>query len=240
MKILKESAGFEIVTPRDVLKDQLLIIETQGRISHWSETGPITMETAMRFVKTRMYEDHHISVLEHGNMSVKFKGISIGMTRENNRHRIVALTERSTRYVDYARGREDLDRFQLRFVLPSDMDESEAIDIGNGQTMTPKEYLELGERFYRGVRKTGYKPDSARQFLWIGTESEEGETTNFRQWRHIFALRTARPAHWEIRSVMGKLLEEVQGIVPVVFDDFHVRGKCRMGVNYYGYKVKDE
>jgi thymidylate synthase ThyX len=120
------------------------------------------------------------------------------------------------------------------------MSEGELIDLGNEQKMSVKDYLELGERFYRGVRKAGHKPDSARQFLWIGTESQEVETTNFREWRHIFGLRTAKPAHWEIRSVMNKLLEEVKGIVPVVFDDFEVRGKCPMGVDFYECKVRDD
>jgi len=238
MEIVKVFS-YEILD-RDGLSRELMKIEKMGRISHWSEVGAITMETAERFVRARMYQDHHINLLEHGVMSVIFRGISIGMTRENNRHRPVSLVERSTRFVDYEKGQPDLDRFTMRFVNAPDIDLEKKIKLANGQEMAPQEYLDLTEMMYRGLRKEGYKPDSARQFLPIGLESEEGETTNFRQWRHIFALRTAKPAHWEIRRTMNSLLEEVKTLVPVVFEDFQVRGQCRMGIDYYGFDIKDD
>jgi len=238
MEIVK-GFSYEILD-RDSLAGELMKIEKMGRISHWSESGPITMETAERFVRARMYQDHHINLLEHGNMSVIFRGISIGMTRENNRHRPVSLVERSTRFVDYEKGQPDLDRFKMRFVNAPNIDLEKKIKLANGEEMTPREYLDITEMMYRGLRKEGYKPDSARQFLPIGLESEEGETTNFRQWRHIFTLRTAKPAHWEIRRTMNDLLEEVKTLVPVVFEDFQVKGQCPMGVDYYGCEVKDD
>lgn len=231
--------SYEILD-KESLADELMKIERMGRISHWSETGPITMETAERFVRARMYQDHHINLLEHGTMSVIFRGISIGMTRENNRHRLTSLVERSTRYVDYDKGKPDLDRFRMRFVNAPNIDLDRSLELADGRKITPREYLEETEMVYRALRKDGYKPDSARQFLPIGLESEEGETTNFRQWRHIFTLRTAKPAHWEIRRMMNNLLEEVKTVVPVIFEDFKVRGQCPMGVNYYGCEVKDE
>lgn len=234
-----EGGSYEILD-KDSLASQLMKIERMGRISHWSETGPITMESAERFVRARLYQDHHINLLEHGTMSVIFRGISIGMTRENNRHRMLSIVERSTRYVDYEKGRPNLDRFKMRFVNAPDIDLDEEIMLTNGQKMTPREYMEITEMMYRGLRKEGYKPDSARQFLPIGLESEEGVTTNFREWRHVFMLRTARPAHWEIRRTMNTLLEEAKTLVPVVFEDFQIRGQCPMGINYYGCEVKDE
>jgi thymidylate synthase (FAD) len=238
MKII-ENFSYEILDKEDLAR-QIMKIEKIGRISHWSEVGPITMETAERFVRARMYQDHHINLLEHGNMSVIWRGISIGMTRENNRHRMTSLVERSTRHVDYNKGKPDVDRFTMRFVNAPDINPDEGILLEDGTEMTPQQFLDLNERFYRGLRKSGILPDSARQYLPLGLESEEGETTNFRNWRHIFALRTAKPAHWEIRRVMNNLLEEVKVVVPVVFDDFQVRGQCRMGVNYYDYQIKDE
>jgi len=238
MEIIKDFS-YEILD-KDRLAGELMKIEKMGRISHWSETGPITMETAEKFVRTRMYQDHHINLLEHGNMSVIFRGISIGMTRENNRHRVVSLVERSTRYVDYNKGQPDLDRFKMRFVNAPNIDLEKKIKLTSGEEMTPREYLDITEMMYRGLRKEGYKPDSARQFLPIGLESEEGETTNFRQWRHILTLRTAKPAHWEIRRTMNSLLEEVKTLVPVVFEDFQIRGQCPMGVDYYGCELKDD
>jgi thymidylate synthase ThyX len=33
-------------------------------------------------------------------------------------------------------------------------------------------------------------------------------------------MRTQEAAHWEIRKVMGDLLEKVKTIIPGIFDDF--------------------
>jgi len=102
MKIVSQPA-FKIMTPEDVLCGQLLIIETAGRTSYQSFRGPITEESASAFA--RMIRDrNHLSVLEHGSMSVRFFGVSRGMTHELVRHRLASPTQESTRYVDYVKG----------------------------------------------------------------------------------------------------------------------------------------
>lgn len=238
MRII-DNFSYEILR-KDRLPEELMVIEKMGRISHWSETGPITMETAEKFTRARLHQDHHVSVIEHGILSVIFTGISIGMTRESNRHRMTSIVERSTRYVDYNKGTNDSERFSMGFINAPDIDANKPVDLGGGVSMSPQEFLDLTERMYRGLRSEGIKPDSARQYLPIGLETQVGVTANLREWRHIFGLRTAKPAHWEIRRVMGDLMEEVKGLVPVVFEDFEVRGQCLRGVNYYGYTLKDE
>lgn len=68
----------------------------------------------------------------------------------------------------------------------------------------------------------GWPAEDARQVLPISIKSQITVTANFREWRHIFKLRTAPKAHWEIRRVMTNLLKEVKGRIPVVFDDIIV------------------
>jgi len=89
------------------------------------------------------------------------------------------------------------------------------------------------ERFYRGLRKAGWAPEDARQILPTAIEAEIVVTANFREWRHIFEMRTQKAAHWEIRAVMCKLLARAQEFVPVVFDDFEFGGEDKNGVSYY-------
>ena len=45
-------------------------------------------------------------------------------------------------------------------------------------------------------------------------------TTNLREWRHVFRMRTAAAAHPQIREIMIPLLLEFQKLIPVIFDDF--------------------
>ena len=52
-------------------------------------------------------------------------------------------------------------------------------------------------------------------------------------------MRTTRVAHWEIHCVMCNLVEEVQKIVPVVFDDFVEAGKDHNGLRYFEQKKSE-
>ena len=63
--------------------------------------------------------------------------------------------------------------------------------------------------------------------------SEIVVTANLREWRHIFKMRTDKPAHWEIRRTMCLLLEELQVLLPPIFEDFAWAGECARGIPYF-------
>lgn len=239
MKILFEG-NVEILTPLDFLRQTLKLIEKAGRTCYKSEKGPITDETSQKFVKMIM-ERGHFSVLEHSFLSVKFSNVSRGFTHELVRHRIVSFAQESTRYVDYTKGDDNpnLDQFQCQFVLPSHQDINKPVCLTNGKLMTPAEMLANIEDCYRALRKSGWPPEDARQILPNALTSDIVTSANLREWRHIFFMRTGKPAHWEIRSVMIKLLKKLQGIVPVIFDDFEYAGVDKNGLEYYQCKHKD-
>lgn len=237
MKVIQEG-GYKILTPDELLKQQLLTVEIAGRTSYQSFKGEVNEESAVKFVRMLIRRGHE-SVLEHGAMSVGFYGVSRGFTHELVRHRIAGFTQESTRYVDYAKGGDepDLERFEMGMIFPNHKDINERVDLGDGRFMTPIEMAEEEERFYRALRKSGWLPEDARQVLPTGLESDIVMTANFREWRHVFELRTDLPAHWEIRGVMGKLLLESQQKVPGMFDDFALVGNDKNGLPYYR-KVK--
>jgi thymidylate synthase (FAD) len=238
MKII-DRPYFEIKTSEGQLKNQLKIIEEAGRTSYQSFQGPITDETASKFV--RMIRDrNHLSVLEHGSMTVGFYGVSRGMTHELVRHRLASPTQESTRYVDYIKGDEnpDLDRFQVEMVFPPHHDLEQRVDLDDGRTMSPIEMGEEIERFYRGLRKSGWLPEDARQILPTALVSDIVLTANFREWRHIFELRTQKAAHWEIRRVMNDLLVETSRLLPAVFEDFQMKGRDKNGLAYYEIRTR--
>lgn len=74
MEILKSSGTYRILTPTEVLLNQLLIIEEAGRTSYQSQKGPITLATAAKFVRM-LIRNGHESVIEHGSLSVKFTDV---------------------------------------------------------------------------------------------------------------------------------------------------------------------
>jgi len=43
---------------------------------------------------------------------------------------------------------------------------------------------------------------------------------NVREWRHIFALRTAKTAHPLMRYIMRKVAEQFAKNIPILFDDY--------------------
>jgi len=235
MKILKNAGSFNILTPVKELEEQLLRIERAGRTCYQSEIKEINRETAEKFVKMLIKRGHE-SVLEHSYLTVQFNNLSRGFTHEQVRHRLTAVSQESTRYVDYAKEGEgiDLDRFELKCIVPPHLDERKKVDLGDGRKMSAEEMLQEYENFYRALRKSGWLPEEARQLLPIGVKSQIVISANFREWRHIFEMRTSRFAHWEIRKVMGDLLQELKGIIPGVFEDFTEMGEDQNGLRFFG------
>ena len=226
--------SYEILTPENELRDQLLRIEKAGRICYQSERGPINQESAARFIQ-RLLKRGHESVIEHSSMTVLFRNCSRGFTHELVRHRLASFSQESTRYVDYAKEGEgpNLDAFRLKCIVPPHRDADEKITLEDGQQISVSEMFSAVEVYYRGLRKDGWLPEDARQILPTATKADIVMTTNFREWRHVFEMRTQKAAHWEIRGIMVKLLEEMKQIIPAVFEDFVLEGVDNNDLKYY-------
>jgi len=237
VQILKNAGNYEILTPTEWLPTQLLLIEKAGRTCYQSERGPITPKTADKFIRMLIKLGHH-SQLEHSWLMAQFNDCSRGFTHEVVRHRLAAFSQESTRYVDYSStpsgdNEPDLAKFSIKFIVPPHRDENLSIALSDGRTMTLAEMAKETEEFYRALRKAGWKPEDARQILPNGIKSQITISCNFREWRHIFFMRTAIFAHWEIRPVMCSLLRELKTIIPVMFEDFVEKGIDDNGIPYF-------
>jgi len=208
MKTFLNEAKFEIIqyTP-----NAIEVIEKAARVCYdsWDK---IESGSAEKLIRSCIKRGHH-SILEHANITVKFLDISIGMSRELNRHRLMAISERSTRYV-----RCD----DLHFVLPPGLNDK--IEMGEAlrnryEIFNLADVLLVIEQAYGYLLGQGFKPEDARQILPLGTVTEEVVTANVREWRHIFRLRCGKRAHWEIREIMKKVLGEFMKRWPCLFDD---------------------
>ncbi len=194
----------------------LQLIELAGRTSYQSR-DKITQDSAKRFVEMLRKRGHE-SVIEHSALTVEFNNVSRGFTHELVRHRLSSFTQQSTRYVDES---------NLLVVIPPNKNiEEKLVELvlpdGQKHKVSFKDWVNLNEQMYRGLRQANWVPQDARQILPIGIKSQIVMTANLREWRHVLKLRTAIDAHWEIRRVTTNLLKELQAIIPVIFDDFQI------------------
>ena len=206
-KILAIMSGAEKTPPE--------LIEMAGRTAYQSR-DKITEGSAIKFVEMIRRRGHE-SVLEHSSMTVEFDNVSRGFTHELVRHRLASFTQESTRYVDES---------DFKVIVPPTRDKDDKIvglELPNKEKIKVSfsDWVNLNEQMYRGLRSADWVPEDARQILPIGIKSQIVVTANFREWRHIFKLRTSPGAHWEIRRVLTNLLEEVKEKMPVIFDDIN-------------------
>ena len=193
------------------------LIEIAGRTCYKSE-DKIDDDSAKGFIKGIMKRGHE-SVIEHSAATVRII-CDRGVTHEIVRHRLVAYSQESTRYCNYKGG--------VTFVIPPWVDK-----------ITPGEYEHLlvmfdaqslwhdamltSERDYQAlIEKFSWSPQQARSVLPNSLKTEIVCTANFREWRHIFKLRTSKAAHPQMREIMVPLLAEFKERVPVIFDDIEV------------------
>lgn len=193
-------------------RDELKLIEKIARKCYKSE-DKISEDTssAKRLIRSLIANGHE-AMLEHGGqLSVCFT-CDRAVSHELVRHRIASFAQESQRYCNYSS-----DKFggHVSFILPSWMEEDED-DLG---FVAWRDSCMAAEKKYFDLLDTGYLPEQARSVLPNSTKTEIVVTANYREWRHIFQLRTAENAHPDMRALMRPLLREMQIRLPVIFDD---------------------
>lgn len=239
MKLIKPSVEIEgEIDGHKILKH----IEKIGRVCYKSE-DKITEDSSRIFVQN-VIKRGHLSVIEHQNISVRFI-IDRAISHELVRHRTCSFSQESTRYVNY-------NKKEMEFILPpwvSDIPAGEyelsnvKINGCNVLEKYPKEYEERltqlpevnknqvvwlmallnSEFYYNELIKAGWKPEEARSVLPNSLKTEIVMTTNLREYRHIFELRTSKAAHPQMREIMMVLLEKFKKAIPIVFDDISIK-----------------
>ena len=237
MELLINRGDFEILASSP---NPLNMIKKAACTCYQSEQR--TMKDDKEFVKM-LANRGHWSMFDHVSATVWFKNTSRGLSHELVRHRLAAFAQESTRYVDPTEdpltGEPAVTN--LKVVAPPHRDVEIQHDVQGVGKKSFREMAQIVENFYKALRQAGWAQEDARQILPIGTKSEIVMTADFTEWRHVFRLRTQKAAHWEIRTVMCKLLEEFKTLFAPVFDDFVLVGKDKNHVPYYkiaGY-VKD-
>lgn len=183
-------------------------IERTARTCYKTE-DKITDDSYIGFLQM-LLKRKHLAMIEHSMMSVRFI-CDRGVTHEMVRHRLCAFAQESTRYCNYTKGKFG---GHIQIIHPEGLTES--------QYARREAHFETVQKLYEAEIAEGLSPNIARGVLPTCLKTEIVVTTNWREWRHIFNMRTPVTAHPQMRQLMIPLLAEVQELIPVVFEDITI------------------
>ena len=132
----------------------------------------------------RCFKDGHMSVFEHVTVTFEVNGISRACTHQLVRHRHIAFTQESQRYVTMD--------FNLNYIYPALQDKAYNIY---------REALEKADEAYHDLIQLGVKPEDARYILPNATPTKIIVTTNLASLAYFYKVRTDPHAQWEIQAL---------------------------------------
>jgi len=188
-----------------ITPDAERLIEAAGRTCY--DTGDrAAADSAAKFIRM-LIRRGHLSVLEHASATFRVKGVSRALTHQLVRHRLASYSQRSQRYV-----KED----GLAYVTPP------AITANKDALEVFRKALEEAREAYDKLLEAGVAPEDARFVLPNAAATEVVVTANFREWRHVLALRGHAAAQWEIRRLAIAILKELKEKAPATFADLQI------------------
>jgi len=176
------------------------VIEQAGRTCYLS-FDRMEADSHKGFIR-RLIKMGHESPLEHAYATFRIRNCSRAMTHQLVRHRLMSVSQQSQRYVA-----ED----GFAYVVPESVP-AEWVDDFHAD-------MKAIQQMYRKWRDRGLRKEDARFVLPNACTSEIVVSANFREWRHIFKLRTSTKAQWEIRQVCRAMLTMLAKKAAACFDD---------------------
>jgi thymidylate synthase (FAD) len=208
VQILKPS--YTIINPKDKASAIVMCkdIERTARTCYKTE-DKITEDSYEAFLRMLLGRTH-LAMIEHSMMSVRFI-CDRGVTHEMVRHRLCAFAQESTRYCNYTKGKFG---GHIQIIHPEGLTEA--------QYARREDHFWAVQRLYEAEIAEGLSPNIARGVLPTCLKTEIVITANWREWRHIFHMRTPVTAHPQMRELMIPLLADVKALIPIIFDDLTV------------------
>jgi thymidylate synthase (FAD) len=180
-------------------------IEYAGRTAYKSQMkrDVLSHEDFIR----KIIKSGHESVIEHGTMTILVSSTDRGISHELVRHRLMSPTQESTRYCNYAKG-------DMEFVLPSGIEPDSAL-----YTIW-REAMAYARKAYNDMIALGASPQKARSVLPHSLKTTCVLTANYREWRHIFALRVLGKAgnpHPDIKALLEPVYKKLVSKYPFLW-----------------------
>jgi thymidylate synthase (FAD) len=195
-----------------VTPDAERVIEQAGRTCYLSfdRAGAHSEESFIQ----RLLKMGHESPLEHAYATFRIKNCSRAMTHQLVRHRLLAVSQQSQRYVSEQ---------AFEYVVPAGLPEAYVADYHAD--------MQAIQAMYAKWRERGLRKEDARFVLPNACKSEIVVSANFREWRHIFRVRLSPKAQWEIRQACTLILEQLSNHAPTCFEDIQAELGTGEGVS---------
>lgn len=163
------------------------------RVSDFSST---TLLSASALAEDMMYSADH---MHHATFLIEH--VSRAFTHQIVRHRLLAFSQQSQRYVD-------IEKSNTLAIIPPDI-------VENKNAL--HKFMETWEslsRNYRELREMGIRKEDARFLLPNAAESKIVVSGTLEGWRHFIWLRCDKPSQWEIRAVALNVLTMLNEVFP--------------------------
>lgn len=192
--------------------------------------GKTPEEKVARFI-AQLMDAGHWGPFEHPSITYGIEGMSRVTLAQLTRHRIASFDIQSGRYVNlHGLAPED-------FVWPPSFTEAKvrarqggareiALPAEERKALVNRLWKEVGETYDRLV-DAGVPREDARYLMPLATPVNGTMTVNARSLMHIIALRSFGDAQWEIRDLVGQMLDLAKEWMPVTFARFEKRMKRR-------------
>lgn len=176
------------------------VIEVAARTCY--QSGDRMTEDNLGQMLPRLIAMGHESPFEHAYATFRLSDVSRAMTHQLVRHRFLAISQKSQRYVTEG---------NFQWVAPPSIRPEDAADFDRD--------METIRAMYAKWKSRGLKNEDARFVLPNACTSEMVVSADFREWRHIFKVRCHPRAQWEIRALCLEMLRLLHREAPHVFKD---------------------
>ncbi len=198
------------------------LAEFAGRACYQSWKKPNPETATNRGYLHHILQVGHLSVLEHGSVTVYLSGISRSLTHELIRHRHFSYSQLSQRYVP----ERDAAMVEPDVIAEDPELHAKFLEITDATIAAYGDLLEGLEKKFadvaNGTSRRKQARQAARAVLPNATETKIVVTGNYRAWRHFIAMRAAEAADVEIRALAIECLRAVSEKAPNVFADFEI------------------
>jgi thymidylate synthase (FAD) len=162
----------------------------------------------MALVK-HLYNNGHLSVMEHIYFTFKIEGISRACSHQLVRHRHCSFTQRSQRYCSE-------DGFEM--IKPKSFDKAKGIENWY------EDYVDATRENYVGLQQRGIPNEDVRYTLPNGCATSLYLSCNLRELIHMANERLCTRAQWEIRELVKEMCQLVDPQL-----HFMLVPKCKSG-----------
>lgn len=183
-----------------ITSDAERVIEQAARTCYQSQDRQC--DTSAPTLIAKLMAMGHETPLEHAYATFRISGCSRAMTHQLVRHRLMAVSQKSQRYVTEQ---------TFEYVIPP------AIAAADRKEFE-EDMARIGQ-MYTKWKARGIRNEDARFVLPNACATELVLSANFREFRHIFATRCSRHAQWEIRDACTRMLRILHAEAPSVFAD---------------------